>query len=185
MCYLRSLALDMQSMHSILAKGVMVTEDRLYADPTVPKQHLRVNKYNPPDISILCCIQVAFSVPLQSGLLSTLGLWIGMGWGEIMTLTLLDFLSSIWDRKGLHLACLARYPSLTQKKSKWVLYDKQAIAKDLTPPEVGAFMLGDRSMVTKWPRVTLRLTKLVLMLRLKWLVFEGPSFMNVKCRCTT
>jgi len=28
--------------------------DRLYADPTVPKQHLRVNKYNPPDISILC-----------------------------------------------------------------------------------------------------------------------------------
>ena len=66
-------------MHSILTKGVMVTEDRLYADPTVPKQHLRVNKYNPPDISILCCIQVAFSVPLQSGLLSTLGLWIGMG----------------------------------------------------------------------------------------------------------
>ena len=38
-----------------------------------------------------------------------------------MTLTLLDFLSSNWDRKGLHLACLARYPSLTQKKSKWVL----------------------------------------------------------------
>lgn len=79
MCYLRSLALDMQSMHSILAKGVMVTEDRLYADPTVPKQHLRVNKYNPPDISILCSIQVAFSVPLQG-----LGpLWdCGLVWAE-------------------------------------------------------------------------------------------------------
>ena len=36
-----------------------LTEDGLAQDPTVRKQHLRVNKYNPPDISILCCKQIA------------------------------------------------------------------------------------------------------------------------------
>ena len=35
------------------------TEDGLAQDPSVRTQHLRVNKYNPPDISILCCKQVA------------------------------------------------------------------------------------------------------------------------------
>ena len=35
------------------------TEDGLAHNPSVRKQHLRMNKYNPPDISILCSKQVA------------------------------------------------------------------------------------------------------------------------------
>eukprot|EP00435_Cladocopium_sp_Y103_P070484 s608_g35.t1 len=33
--------------------------DGLDQDPSVGKRHLRVNKYNPPDMSILCCKQIA------------------------------------------------------------------------------------------------------------------------------